>query len=42
MALPHSKLDQALKDLLESYSELEERLEQKFGEDEESFTHAII
>jgi hypothetical protein len=35
-------LDQALKDLIESYAELDEETEEKFGDDEESYSHAVI
>ncbi len=41
MARASSKLEQALRDLIEAYTELEEGLEQKHGEDEASFSHAV-
>lgn len=37
-----SKLDQALRDLIEAYAELEQELEEKCGEDEEAFGAAVI
>lgn len=37
-----ANLDQALKDLIESYVELEEETEQTHGDDEDSYTQAII
>ncbi|MFN8389162.1 MAG: hypothetical protein U0136_02590 [Bdellovibrionota bacterium] len=42
MANTFSKLDQALKDLIEAYVELEGQLEEKHGDDEESMSHAMI
>ena len=42
MANSHSKLDQALRDLIEAYMELEEDLDEKLGQDEESYDSAII
>lgn len=39
---PYSRLNQALRDLVESYSEIEDELEQKFTEDEDSFASAVI
>ena len=42
MAKTHSKLDQALNDLIEAYSELEEELGTKHAEDEEALSHAMI
>ncbi len=37
-----ANLDQALKDLIESYTELEEETEQTHGDDEDSYSQAII
>ena len=42
MANSYVKLDQALKDLIEAYVEVEEELEAKHGEDEEAYTHAVM
>lgn len=42
MASSYAKLDQALKDLIEAYTELDEVIEKKYGEDEDAFSHAII
>ncbi len=42
MVKSFSKLDQALKDLVEAYAELESDLEAKHGEDEESLSAALI
>ena len=42
MSNSYAKLDQALKDLLEAYTELEEENESKFGDDEDSYSHAMI
>lgn len=42
MASSYAKLDQALKDLIEAYTELDEELEEKYGDDEDSFSHAMI
>jgi hypothetical protein len=38
----YTKLDQALKDLIEAYTEIESELDDKHGDDEESFSTAII
>ena len=37
-----SKLDQALIDLIEAYTELEAELDKKFADDEESYAAALI
>ena len=37
-----AKLDQALADLIEAFTELEIELDGKFGEDEDTYTSAII
>lgn len=37
-----TKLDQALSDLIEAYSELEDTLLEKYDEDEEAFNNAIV
>lgn len=42
MAKSFSKLDQALKDIIEAYSEVEEELSEKFGDDEEAYSHALL
>ena len=42
MAKSYGKLDQALKDLVEAYLEIEEELTEKHGEDEEALAHAFI
>lgn len=42
MADSFTKLDQALKDLIEAYTELESELDGKYGEDEEAYAAAII
>ena len=42
MANSYQKLDQALKDLVESYAEIETELEEKHGDDEEALSHALI
>ncbi len=38
----HSKLDQALIDLMEAFAEAEEKMEAKFGDDEDAFTNAMV
>lgn len=38
----YAKLDQALSDLIEAFSELEVELDGKFSEDEESYNSALI
>lgn len=38
----YKKLDDALKDLVEAYIELEDQITEKVGDDEDAFTHAII
>jgi len=42
MTSSFAKLDQALGDLIEAYSELGETLEEKYGEDEEAFSTAVV
>lgn len=42
MADSFTKLDQALKDLIEAYSALEEEFDEKYGEDEDAFSSAMI
>ena len=42
MADSYAKLDQAIKDLVEAYAELEEDATEKHGEDEEAFGAAIV
>ena len=42
MSNPHERLDNALKDLIEAYTEIEAVLEEKHGDDEDNFSHAII
>lgn len=42
MANSYAKLDSALKELIEAFSEVEEDLDEKFGEDEEAYTSALI
>lgn len=42
MANSYAKLDQALKDLVEAFAEVETELEEKHGEDEEALSHAVI
>jgi len=42
MANSYAKLDSALKDLVEAFSEVEEELSAKHGEDEEALSHAVI
>lgn len=42
MADSYAKLDQAIKDLVEAYAELEEDATEKHGEDEEAFGSAIV
>lgn len=42
MANSYTKLDQALKDLVEAYTALEEELDEKFGEDEEAYSSALV
>ena len=42
MAKSFSKLDQALKDLIEAYGQIEEEYSDKFAEDEESYSAAIM
>lgn len=36
------RLEQALKDLIEAYSDVEEEIDDKFGDDEEKFSIAMI
>jgi len=36
------KLDEALQDLVEAYTELEDAISTKVGDDEDAFSHAII
>lgn len=42
MASTHKKLDTALKDLLEAYTELESELDSKYGDDEDAFTSNLV
>ena len=42
MARTNSKLDQALADLVEAFVELEQEMDEKFGDDEEGFQTAIV
>jgi len=42
MADSFAKLDQALKDLIEAYTQLEEEYEEKFSDDDEAFSSAMI
>lgn len=42
MANSYTKLDQALKDLVEAFSGVEEELTEKHGEDEEALAHAVL
>lgn len=42
MSSPIAKLDQALKDLIEAFVELEEELDDKFGDDEEKYSIAVV
>jgi hypothetical protein len=42
MADSYAKLDQAIKELVEAYAELEEDATEKHGEDEEAFGSAIV
>ncbi|MCC6219779.1 MAG: hypothetical protein IT291_00905 [Deltaproteobacteria bacterium] len=42
MASTHAKLDEALSNLIEAYAELEEEIDQRFGDDEDAFEHKII
>lgn len=42
MANTYTKLDQALKDLIEAYNELEEEVGEKYEDDEDAYAHAII
>lgn len=42
MTNAYSRIDQALRDLLEAYTEIEAELEKKFSDDEESYSHALI
>lgn len=42
MADSFGKLDQALKDLIEAYTELEQQLDEKYGDDDEAFSNAVI
>lgn len=42
MASSYSKLDQALKDLIEAYTAMEEEFDEKYGDDEEAFSSAVI
>lgn len=42
MSNAYVRLDQALRDLIEAYTEIEAELEDKFGGDEDSFSHAVI
>ena len=37
-----SKLDDALKDLIEAYNEVEEALEEKHGDDDEALSRALL
>jgi hypothetical protein len=41
MAQTSNKLDQALKDLIEAYAELDEELSEKFSDDEEAYTSTM-
>lgn len=41
MAKSYAKLDQALKDLVEAYLEIDAELTEKHGEDEEALAHAF-
>ncbi|HMO17166.1 MAG TPA: hypothetical protein PKA63_03600 [Oligoflexia bacterium] len=38
----YKKLDEALQDLIEAYTELEDAVSEKAGDDEDAFSHAII
>lgn len=38
----NSKLDQALIDLMEAFVEIEEKMASKFGDEEDSFTNALV
>ena len=42
MTNAYTRLDQALRDLIEAYTEIEEELESKHADDEDSFAHAMI
>ena len=42
MSNAYARLDQALKDLVEAYTEVEAELEDKYSDDEDSFSHAVI
>lgn len=42
MVSSFKKLDQALRDLIEAYTELEEEISSKTGDDEDAFSSAII
>ena len=42
MAISSSRLDQALRDLIDSYSELEAGFVGTLGEDEDSLNHALV
>ena len=37
-----TKLDQALRDLIEAFTELEEELDEKYGDDEDTYSTAVI
>ncbi|MBP9838255.1 MAG: hypothetical protein KBC84_06035 [Proteobacteria bacterium] len=42
MVNSYSKLDQALKDLIEAYAEMEEELEAKHKDDDEALSHSML
>ena len=42
MASSYSKLDQALQDLIETYTDLEAEVSDKHSQDEDSYNHAIV
>jgi uncharacterized coiled-coil protein SlyX len=42
MSSSYTNLDQALKDLVEAFAELEEEVEDKFSDDEDSYSHAMV
>ena len=42
MASSFSKLDQALQDLIEGFTNLEAEISGKYAEDEDSYSHAIV
>ncbi len=42
MVSSFKKLDEAIQNLIEAYTELEEEISEKVGDDEDAFSHSII